>query len=78
MSTITATALSGVNAAVRRFETAARSIAGAPLAANPSGAQADLTEDVVGLIAAGHDFSANLQVLRTADEMTGALLDLRI
>lgn len=35
----------------------------------------DLAADVVNLLAAKHAFVANLQVFRTHDRMTGALLD---
>lgn len=78
MNPIAVTALSGANAAAGRFETAARNIGASPVAAGPSTRDPDLVRDTVGMIAARYDFAANLQVFRAADEMTGALLDIKI
>lgn len=38
----------------------------------------DLTQEVVEQVSARNDFAANVAVARTANEMTGALLDMKI
>jgi len=63
---------SGLAAASLRFDRAAARIA--DTAASPDGA-ANLAGDVVEQMEAGYAFDANLRVLRTADAMLGALLD---
>lgn len=63
------TASYGLFAAAQRFQASAERTA-------QGGASADYTTEVVEQIGASHDFKANLQVIRTADEMTGALLDI--
>ena len=68
MSTVTATALSGMNAATLRFSAAASNIA--------SGTPGDVTKDVVELLMASRDFEANLLVLRIDSEMSDRLLDI--
>ncbi|WP_421930664.1 flagellar basal body rod C-terminal domain-containing protein [Phenylobacterium sp.] len=67
-----ATAQYGLFAATRRFEASAQRTAqmGDPTA------DVDYTNEVVEQITAKHEFSANLAVIRTADEMTGDLLDI--
>ena len=67
------TAAAGVQTAFRRADAGvARTVQqGVP------GAEVDLPREVVEQISAGHDLRANLAVLRTADEMLGALLDTR-
>ena len=68
MSTVTATALSGMNAATLRFSAAASNFA--------SGTPGDVTKDVVELLMASRDFEANLLVLRIDSEMSDRLLDI--
>jgi flagellar basal body rod protein FlgC len=64
-------ALNGVTAAEARFDADASAIAGTPTVDDASLArsEADAAEAKV-------DFIANVKVLRAADEMTGALLDI--
>jgi hypothetical protein len=68
MSTVTATALSGMNAATLRFSAAAGDIA--------SGKSDDMAKDIVELLAANRDFEANLLVLRIDSDMSDRLLDI--
>ncbi|WP_395942964.1 flagellar basal body rod C-terminal domain-containing protein [Brevundimonas sp.] len=58
----------GMMSAQSRFETSARRTATAPLDT--------LAEETVERLQARTAFSANAAVVRTADEMTGALLDM--
>lgn len=58
----------GLASAVARFERSALRTAQAPLQ--------DLEVEMVERIAAKASVSANIAVLRTADDMTGALLDI--
>ncbi len=62
----------GVAAAERRFEAAASRIVQGSAAGD-----ADLAEGMVEMVQAKHQFSANLQVIRFADEMWRALLDIQ-
>lgn len=61
-------ASAGVASALERFDASARRTAAAPLD-NPA-------EETVERISAGMALSANAAVIRTADDMTGALLDI--
>lgn len=61
-------AAAGMADAQMRFETSARRTAQAPLD--------NSAEDVVEQIQAKTAFKANAAVLRTADDMTGTLLDI--
>lgn len=73
MSTVSAIALSGMQAATQRFADAAVRIA-SPL----SDAQSDdRVKDIVDLLTAGRDFEANLLVLRVEADMMDRLLDIR-
>lgn len=66
------TAHYGLTAATRRFESAAVRIA------NMRGDEdVDLGKEVVEMISAKHQFSANLSVVRFAQDMWKALLDLQ-
>lgn len=68
----------GLQGAQRGFERAAGDIARAAVAApDPATAAAapPLLPAVVDLLAARHAFSANLAVMRRADDMLGHLLD---
>lgn len=64
------TAAAGMQNAVNRFEASARRTA--------TGALDNLAVEAVEQIRAKQDFSANAAVARTADEMTGALLDVLV
>ena len=68
MSSVTATALSGMNAATLRFSAAAGNIA--------SGKPGDMAKDIVELLMASRDFEANFLVLRIDAEMSDRLLDI--
>ncbi len=61
-------AAAGMTTAQNRFDTSARRTAAAPLD--------NLAEEIVERIQAKTAFSANAAVLRTADDMTGTLLDM--
>jgi len=67
-----ATAQYGLLAASRRFETSASRVARMDV----PGESVDLASEVVEQISAKHQFSANLSVIRTAQDMTGELLDI--
>lgn len=67
-----ATAQYGLLAASRRFETSASRVARMGV----EGENVDLASEVVEQISAKHQFSANLSVIRTAQDMTGELLDI--
>ena len=62
------TAAAGIQAAMNRFDASARRTAEAPLD--------NLAEETVERIGAKVELQANAAVLRTADEMTGTLLDI--
>ena len=64
----TAIAAAGIAGATARFEASARRTAADPLA--------DLAGETVERIGAELALKANVAVLRTVDEMTGALLDI--
>ncbi len=68
MNAIT-TAAAGMTAAAARLDIAASRIAS-------GGADADLVAGVVDQAEAGAAFRADAAVARTADQMTGALLDI--
>jgi flagellar basal body rod protein FlgC len=70
MSSVTATALSGMNAATQRFADAAGRIA--------SGKSDDQAKDIVDVLEARRDFEANLLVLRVESEMMDRLLDMKV
>jgi flagellar hook protein FlgE len=65
------TAVAGVQAASDRFGAAAQATV-----ADPTGVQA--AQNIVGQITAKADFTANLKVLKVADEMQKALLDIKV
>ena len=67
-----ATARYGLTAASHRFEASAVRIANAR-----SDDGVDLGEEIVGLVQAKHAFSANLTVIRFAQDMWDALLKLQ-
>ncbi|ATQ41594.1 flagellar basal body rod C-terminal domain-containing protein [Caulobacter mirabilis] len=61
-------AASGLLDAASRFDASARRTAAAPLD--------NLEKETVARIQAQQDFKANAAVIRTADKMTGTLLDM--
>jgi flagellar basal body rod protein FlgC len=63
----------GLAAAERRFETAASRIVQAP-----ADQTIDLGHEMVEMIQAKHHFSANLKVIRFADEMWKSLLEIQV
>jgi flagellar hook protein FlgE len=72
----------GLQASLRAFDRAATAVgASAALVSNesiePSTDSTDLVDSMTGMDMAAESFSANVTVLRTADEMLGTLLDLR-
>jgi flagellar hook protein FlgE len=67
-----ATAQYGLLAASRRFEASASRVARMGV----EGENVDLAAEVVQQINAKTEFSANLSVIRTAQDMTGELLDI--
>ena len=67
-----ATAQYGLLAASRRFEASASRVARMGVESE----NVDLAAEVVQQITAKTEFSANLAVIRTAQDMTGELLDI--
>lgn len=63
-------AAAGMQTAAARFEASARRTA--------SGSLDNLAVEAVEQIGARNDFSANAAVARTADDMTGTLLDILV
>jgi flagellar hook protein FlgE len=80
LQTATQTATAGMVRAADRLGSAAQSIAasGAPVgeAALPPAAQVDLSSAAVNLIGSETAFALNAAVVRTADRMTGRMLDI--
>jgi len=68
MSDITAIALSGLQAASKRFEDSAKRTVSDPTA--------DLPKELVTQKTAALEFEANLKVIKTANEMTKNALDI--
>ena len=66
-------AASGLMNAINRLDGAAVRIA---QFGRPDGSDVDLASEMVALVEAKNDFKANVAVMRTADEMTGALLNM--
>ena len=70
-------ALSGLQQAQKQVELIGGQLAQLPLVAAASGEDAvDLSAAMVGLLDAQRVAEANLQILRTADEMNGQIIDL--
>jgi flagellar hook protein FlgE len=70
MNDIMATAVSGLNSATQRFEASARRTV--------TERNADLAGELVTQKLASFDFQANLKVIKTADEMMKAALDILV
>ena len=73
MDVASATAVSGLQQAQTRLETTARRIASPASPGNPVDA-VSLSDEAVSLIQSRNDFAANLNVLKTADQMQQDLL----
>jgi len=71
---VMAIAQAGLQTAQRRFEQSAQRTAAA---ASPY-ADVDMAQEAVEQISARTSFSANVQVIRTANQMMGELLDLMV
>jgi flagellar basal body rod protein FlgC len=69
-----AIAAAGMTAAANRLTASAERTA----TWNARGGDADLVKEAVEQVSAKTDFLANIAVLKTADAMTGALLDLKV
>jgi flagellar hook protein FlgE len=70
MSDIMTTALAGLNGATQRFEASAKRVA--------TDKNADLASELVTQKMAATDFTANLKVIKTADDMTKQALDILV
>ena len=68
-------AAAGLNAAASRLTASAERTAQWNATVSES---TDLAKEVVEQVSAKTDFAANAAVLRTADQMTGALLNLKV
>ena len=71
---VLATAAAGMFAAADRLSASAQRTA----ASGQAESQVDLAHEAVEQISAKTDFKANAAVAKTADEMTGALLDMKV
>ncbi|RYG16657.1 MAG: flagellar hook protein FlgE [Caulobacteraceae bacterium] len=74
INSITSIAQAGIQGALGRFETSARRVA---QSGDPA-AGVELEQEVVSQLNAKQEVSANISVLRTADEMMGQLLDIKV
>lgn len=74
------TAAAGMMAAADRLNASARRVAATDARAETVADQkhTDYVTERTEQISAAHDFKANAAVIRTADEMAGALLDLKV
>ncbi len=70
------TAVAGMSAAADRFSASARRTAAWSVDPAKPEQDVDLGHEAVEQISAKTDFKANAAVIKTADEMTGALLDI--
>lgn len=71
------TAAAGMFAAADRLSASAQRTASWGLEETQAAAKIDLAEEAVQQISAKTEFTANAAVIRTADEMAGALLDIK-
>jgi flagellar hook protein FlgE len=72
------TAAAGMFAAADRLSASAQRTAAWGLEQSQTGQKIDLAHEAVEQVSAKTDFKANAAVARTADEMTGALLDMKV
>jgi len=70
------TAAAGLFAAADRLSASAQRTASWSLEETQSASKVDLAEEAVQQISAKTEFKANAAVIRAADDMTGALLDI--
>lgn len=70
---IASTAQAGIQSALARFENSAERT----VRMNDPEAGVDIAQEMVTQLNAKHELSANISVLRTADEMIGKLLDIK-
>lgn len=75
-----AIAAAGMNAAANRLNASAQRVAAADTRAEKVEdlKDVDYVKERTEQISASTDFSANAAVIKTADQMTGALLDLKV
>lgn len=72
------TAAAGMFSAADRLNASARRTAAWGAEQSQAEQKIDLAHEAVEQVSAKTDFSANAAVIRTADEMTGALLDMKV
>ena len=72
------TAAAGMFAAADRLGASARRTAAWGLEQSQADQKVDLANEAVEQVSAKTDFKANAAVIRIADEMTGALLDMKV
>jgi flagellar hook protein FlgE len=73
ISAIAATAQYGVQQALSRFDKSAQNTV-----RDTNGGNGDLADDVVDQMTAKQSFDANVKIMKTADNMMGTLLDLKV
>jgi flagellar hook protein FlgE len=72
------TAAAGMFAAADRFTASAQRTVAWSVEQGKTEQKIDLAHEAVEQISAKTDFKANAAVIKTADEMTGALLDMKV
>ncbi|WP_156400344.1 flagellar basal body rod C-terminal domain-containing protein [Caulobacter sp. Root655] len=75
---VLATAAAGMFAAADRLSASAQRTAAWGAEQAQAESKIDLAHEAVEQISAKTDFKANAEVAKTADEMTGALLDMKV
>ena len=75
---VLATAAAGMFAAADRLSASAQRTAAWGVEQTQAESKIDLAHEAVEQISAKTDFKANTAVAKTADEMTGALLDMKV
>lgn len=75
---VLATAAAGMFAAADRLSASAQRTAAWSLEQTQGQSEVDLAKEAVEQISAKTDFKANAKVAKTADEMMGALLDMKV
>jgi hypothetical protein len=73
---ISAVALQGLEGAQGRFDSAASKLSSAALPVAVTGEVTDVSQATVDLLAAKNDFEGNLKVMRAADEMERATINI--
>lgn len=73
---LSAIALGGVERASAQFERAATTVSGAASPDGPAVDTVDLSSAAVSMLAAHNDFTANLNVLKVADDMQRHAIDM--